>query len=104
MLAGGAGLWLFHSRKLGAVVLVALAVAIGVLRYAPMPLLSSGLPRAAGLAELGAIIFTIGAFTFGGGLTMIAFIQDQMVHQLHWLTPHSSSTGSRWVSSRRARF
>src|SRR4029078_11301322 len=28
----------------------------------------------------------IGAFTFGGGLTMIAFIQDQVVHQLQWLT------------------
>jgi chromate transporter len=28
----------------------------------------------------------VGALSFGGGLTMIAFIQEQVVNQLHWLT------------------
>ena len=29
----------------------------------------------------------MGALTFGGGLTMIAFMQEQVVSQFHWLTP-----------------
>jgi chromate transporter len=86
LLAGGAGLWLFHSRKLGAIVLIALAALLGAFQYTPVLALSPGAPRAAGLAALSVILLEIGAFTFGGGLTMIAFIQDQMVHQLHWLT------------------
>jgi len=28
----------------------------------------------------------VGTFSFGGGLTMIAFIQEQVVNQYHWLT------------------
>jgi chromate transporter len=32
------------------------------------------------------VLFKVGAFTFGGGLSMIALIQDQVVEQLHWLT------------------
>jgi len=93
LLAGGAGLWLFHSKKLGVLVLSALAVAVVALRYVPMLALAPGAPRPAGLAELAAILFTIGAFTFGGGLSMIAFIQEQVVHQLHWLTPQQFIDG-----------
>ena len=98
LLAGGAGLWLFHSRKLGAWVLIAVTAALVALPYAvrlmpaalALPLESS---RPAGLFELGAFLFTIGAFTFGGGLSMIALIQDQMVHHLHWLTPEQFIDG-----------
>lgn len=46
-------------------------------------------PHAAGVAglfEIGSFFFKVGAFTFGGGLSMIAFIEDQVVNQLHWLT------------------
>jgi chromate transporter len=93
LLAGGVGLWLFHSRKLGAITLIALAALLGALRYVPMLPFSPAAPRGAGLVELGAILLEIGAFTFGGGLTMIAFIQDQMVHQLHWLTPQQFIDG-----------
>jgi chromate transporter len=93
LLAGGVGLWLFHSRKLGAITLIALAALLGALRYAPTFALSPAAPRGVGLVELGAILLEIGAFTFGGGLTMIAFIQDQMVQQLHWLTPQQFIDG-----------
>ncbi len=93
LLAGGAGLWLFHSRRLGALVLIVLAAALVALRYVPMLAVSPGAPRPAGLAEMGAILLAIGAFTFGGGLTMIAFIQDQMVNHLHWLTPQQFIDG-----------
>jgi chromate transporter len=86
-------LWLFHSPKLGAITLIALAALLGALRYVPMLALSPAAPRGPGLVELGAILLEIGAFTFGGGLTMIAFIQDQMVQQLHWLTPQQFIDG-----------
>src|SRR4030095_3245182 len=45
---------------------------------------ASGHP--AGLAEIGAFFSKIGALTFGGGLTIIALIQEQAVDQYHWLT------------------
>ena len=92
LLAGGAGLCMFHSRRIGTLVLVALVAVLVVLPYAvrsvpgPMLALSPGASHPAGLAELGAFLLMVGAFTFGGGLTMIAFMQDQMVTQLHWLT------------------
>ena len=35
----------------------------------------------------------MGAFTIGGGLTMIAFIQDQVVGQFGWLTPREFVDG-----------
>ena len=28
----------------------------------------------------------VGAFTFGGGLTMLAFMHEQVVNQFHWLS------------------
>ncbi len=36
--------------------------------------------------DIGTFFFKIGALTFGGGLTMIALIQEQVVDQYHWLT------------------
>jgi len=99
LLAGGVGLLLFHSKKLGAVVLVSLTAVLVVLhlasRSSPVAVLApavgpSPLP---GVAELGIFLFKVGAFTFGGGLTMIAFIQDQVVEQFHWLTPQEFLDG-----------
>jgi chromate transporter len=45
---------------------------------------ASGHP--AGLTEIGMFFSKIGALTFGGGLTIIALIQEQAVDQYHWLT------------------
>ncbi len=39
-----------------------------------------------GLWDIGVFFFKVGALTFGGGLTIIAFIQDQVVNQLHWIS------------------
>jgi chromate transporter len=50
-------------------------------------------PRAAGLAQVAAFLLEVGALTFGGGLTMIAFIQEQVVSQFHWLTPQEFIDG-----------
>ncbi|HEV8439968.1 MAG TPA: chromate efflux transporter [Methylomirabilota bacterium] len=91
LLAAGAGLTLFHSRKLGMVVLGSVAAVLGA---APVAWWSrsvssagaAGISPPAGLYDIGLYFFKVGAFTIGGGLTMIAFIQDQVVDQFHWLT------------------
>ena len=90
LLAGGAGLLVFHSRKTGAAVLGAVgALALSWrLLFPPVvvPAASPGAPHPPGLAEIAIVLFKIGALTFGGGLSMIAFIQQQVVDQLQWLT------------------
>ena len=35
---------------------------------------------------MGAFFFKVGAVTFGGGMTIIVFVQDQVVNQLQWIT------------------
>jgi chromate transporter len=99
LLAGGIGLWLFHSRKLGVIALLTLAAALVgvhvVARWIDAPgwRVASGDPASAPLLQLGAFLFKVGALTFGGGLTMIAFIQEQVVGQFHWLTPQEFVDG-----------
>ena len=99
VLAGGVGILLFHTRKIGVVVLFVVSAVLGILQYAPWPMavLGATLPQgpqsSVGIMDLGVFFFKVGALTFGGGLTMIAFIQDQVVHQLHWLTPHEFIDG-----------
>jgi chromate transporter len=98
VLAGGVGLLLFHSRRLGVGVLVLGAALLGLLQYAAprsVPVVAApvdGVPSA-GLAAVAAFLLKVGAFTFGGGLTMIAFIQEQVVDQFHWLTPQEFIDG-----------
>jgi chromate transporter len=95
LLAGAAGLLLFHSRKLGAVVMGAVAAILMAWWMAPVSLVPAArvVPTSPGLVDIGAYFFTVGAFTVGGGLTMIAFIQDQVVEQFHWLTPREFIDG-----------
>src|SRR5262249_35901861 len=51
------------------------------------------IPNPKSLLDLGTYFLTLGAFTIGGGLTMIAFIQDQVVGQFGWLTPREFIDG-----------
>ncbi|HEX9452826.1 MAG TPA: chromate transporter, partial [Candidatus Binatia bacterium] len=93
-LAGGAGILIFHSLRAGALVLaVIIAIFIGASFgswiqtsfVAPAAqATASGHPT--NLTEIGAFFSKIGALTFGGGLTIIALIQEQAVDQYHWLT------------------
>lgn len=93
-LAGGIGTFLYYSRAKGVVVLGALLALTAALYLAPwsgLALLSgaagaSGAPQAPGLLDIGSFFLTVGAFSFGGGLTLIAFIQEQVVTQYQWLT------------------
>ena len=98
-LAGGVGLLLFHSRKPGAILAVftvALLAVISAVDWSPSgsaSTISRGIPNPESLMDLGAYFFKVGAFTLGGGLTMIAFMQDQVVGQFAWLTPREFIDG-----------
>ena len=93
-LAAGVGLWLFHSRRVGLWSIMVLTVFFAVMHVAlwvpssvvapPVQATASAYP--AGLTEIGTFFFKVGALTFGGGLTMLALIQEQVVDQFHWLT------------------
>lgn len=85
--AGALGVALFHSRAAGILALGLIVACVAVLQLGPGPL--RALPVEAGssvLLDIGAFFFTVGALSFGGGLSMIAFIQDQVVNQYQWLT------------------
>jgi chromate transporter len=99
VLAGGAGLLLFHSKKVGAAVLVLSTALLSILRFASwftsatvtaMPQVT---PLSPSLTDIGTFFFKVGALTFGGGLTMIAFIHEQVVNQFRWLTPQEFIDG-----------
>jgi chromate transporter len=98
-LAGGLGILLFASRRQGLAVLAAITVVAAALHWAgaaPLPPATAEVGAggtAVGLIDIAAFFFKVGAFTFGGGLTMIAFIQEQVVNQLHWLTPREFVDG-----------
>jgi chromate transporter len=93
-LAGGLGVLLFHSRRLGTVVLGALVVLVAApyllqlsaLELVPIAGSSGNSGQAPGLFDIGSFFLMVGAFSFGGGLTLIAFIQEQIVNQYQWLT------------------
>lgn len=93
-LAGGIGMFLYYSRTKGAVVLGVLLAFAATLYLAPwsgLALMSdaaraSGSTQAPSLLDIGSFFLTVGAFSFGGGLTLIAFIQEQVVNQYQWLT------------------
>jgi chromate transporter len=101
--AGCVGIALFHSRRTGLIALALLIAAFGVY-YAGDILLanwavptSEVTPRSSGalasLWELGAFFFKVGAISFGGGLSMLAFIEEQVVNQFGWLTPREFVDG-----------
>jgi chromate transporter len=89
LLAGCIGVAVHHSLRAG---LVSGALVIAVLAAEHFFVSRLGIPSigsdtaSSSLWDLGVFFFKVGALTFGGGLTIIAFIQDQVVNQLHWIT------------------
>ena len=101
LLAGCAGLILFQPGKRGARI-IALSSALSLAVLLAVWWLNASAPGSAGLGripnpnsllDIGAYFLKVGAFTIGGGLTMIAFIQDQVVGQFGWLTPREFIDG-----------
>jgi chromate transporter len=98
VLAGAAGLLIFHSRNARAIAIVSVVACLVVLpalwSTTPSPLAPvRDLSHPTSLVDIAAYFFKVGAFTVGGGLTMIAFIQDQVVGQFGWLTPNEFIDG-----------
>lgn len=101
ILAGCAGLLRFHRGASRALVRsLAVALVLAVLGHAWWASTSASVAAGAGwtpdptsLMDLGLYFLKVGAFTIGGGLTMIAFIQDQVVGQFGWLTPREFVDG-----------
>ncbi len=101
--AGCVGIVLFHSRRVDVIALSALVGAFGAYSIGRIVFRQSGTPPAdlaapspqtsPGLVELAAFFFKVGAFIFGGGLSMLAFIQEQVVTQFGWLTPQEFVDG-----------
>ncbi len=94
LIAGAVGLFLFHSRRAGGLALAALLVALTLLsRMAPVLSLATPADAVPTLGGLAGLFGAIGAFTVGGGLTMIALMQEHVVDRLHWLTPREFVDG-----------
>jgi chromate transporter len=99
LLAGAAGLLLYHSRRPRALLAAAVVAVLALLSaiWGPSsihaPAAPGAVPDPASLLEIGLYFFKVGAFTVGGGLTMLAFIQQQVVEQFHWLTPREFIDG-----------
>src|SRR5262244_246057 len=99
ILAGLAGFVLFHSRRFATVLVCAaafMAVLVAAWWFNSSAAGAPGaraVPDPRSLVEIGAYFLKVGAFTIGGGLTMIAFIQDQVVGQFGWLTPREFVDG-----------
>lgn len=90
LLAGALGVARYGNRRAGIVAAIAVLALAGLTRWAggtldPAALATVGKDQA-GLMDMALFFFGVGAFTFGGGLSTLAFMQDQVVNQLHWLT------------------
>jgi len=101
--AGCVGMALFHSWRTGSAALLLLVLALagayaaeGFVVGAALPIADPGPRSTAAMATLwdvGAFFFKVGTFTFGGGLSMLAFMQEQVVGQFGWLTPQEFVDG-----------
>ena len=99
LLAGGLGVFLFHSKKIGVIAILLIGMAFAgwhLTLWSPSASTSAALqsvPASTSVLDIAAFFLKVGALTFGGGLTMIAFIQEQVVNQFHWLTPQEFIDG-----------
>ena len=89
---GGIGIAIFHSRSIGASVLAAVAALAAILHFAAWTS-DAALARSTSLGDIASFFFMVGAFTFGGGLSLIAFIQEHVVTHYQWLTPEEFVAG-----------
>lgn len=102
LLAGCVGVAIYHSRAWGLRAALAVALLTGAYHWAALSPTTLGTSAGAAggadmlapdLWDIGAFFFKVGAFAFGGGITVLAFVQDQVVNQLQWLTPREFLDG-----------
>ena len=95
LLGGACGVALYGSKAKGiaAILFIAACYVVWHFSSALLPSLTTSGNTGTGIWDVGLFFFQVGAFTFGGGLTMLAFMQDQIVNQLHWLSPQQFLDG-----------
>jgi chromate transporter len=101
VLAGCAGLIVFHrgaSRARGLTLAALTVVAVVSISWwvsnsSVGAAIAGWTPDPKSLVDLALYFLQVGAFTIGGGLAMIAFIQEQVVGQFGWLTPREFIDG-----------
>ena len=95
LLTGGVGLFLFHGKRVGAVVLIVLAAVLALAPFVAPPLVTApaAVEQSPRLASVIGLFATIGAFTFGGGLSMIPLLEEHVVDRLQWLSPQEFIAG-----------
>jgi chromate transporter len=103
LLAGALGVVLYGSRTWGLVATTVVATLQGVFlwrpAWLPLPVLPAWASSAGArlhqpsVGQIGLFFVKVGLFTFGGGLVLLAFLQDQVVQQLQWLTPQAFLDG-----------
>lgn len=88
LLAGCVGAALYHSRVWGlaAGACVLAGVVLSTLFATGMSQNVSTGAAAPDLIDLALFFLKVGAVTFGGGITVLAFVQEQVVNQLQWLS------------------
>jgi len=97
--AGAAGVLLYRSRWVGLGAAVAVALATAGWHWTARSLAGGGVAAAGtdapapGLMALALFFLKVGAFTFGGGLSILAFMQQQVIEQLRWLSPQQFLDG-----------
>jgi len=102
LLAACAGVALYRSRAWGLRTALFVALLVGAYHWAGPAFWTQMMPAghveshgvsAPGLWDIGAFFLKVGAFTFGGGITVLAFVENQVVTQLQWLTPQEFLDG-----------
>ena len=92
LLAGCAAIAIRHSRTqgLGGALLVGTLFALSHALQSPadagVAAANVGDPAAPALWELAAFFLKVGAFTFGGALSMVALVQEHVVNRMQWIT------------------
>jgi chromate transporter len=103
LLAGATGVALFDARTRGLVAVLGVLGLYGATWWGSAwwalpavtgtPFDQAGNALRPSLWEMGLFFLKVWAFTFGGGVTILAFIQEQVVQHLHWLTPQQFLDG-----------
>ncbi len=94
LLGACAGVALHHSRLRGLVAAAVLIGALGIMHVldpgavtvVPVDGAASLGDAAPSMWQLALFFLKVSAFTFGGGIAILAFIQEYVVNQVHWLS------------------
>jgi chromate transporter len=94
LIAACAGVALYHSRLQGLAAALAVVSAAALSQFlfpitdtaSTHSIIASPDGTSSSILQLAGIFLKIGALTFGGGIAMLALIQEQVVDQMHWLS------------------